>query len=255
MWNDDKKMILHIANGSALKKFLRDQRKWEQELIAFNESVITGPCGDDIFSEAFFAERANALRVSEENYQATVVRELAPLFLGNYGGVQLWFDDDMFSQMNALTLFAYFDQIGFTGEVKLHLIQSSYWKCPSWDELIVRSYRVGVAGYKKMYEEILVNRNETPVKYSVYSELKEAIRLFKEYLSPNGTIQRAVRDMMYDSWDKNRIVKEICRKFPQYGIGDYNILRMYDEFVEEAKEAEAPAEVDVAEWVDPEEAE
>lgn len=225
-------MILHIANGSILKSYLETKGISGQKIIAFNESIITGKCAETIFSEEFFQLRAETLQVAYERYNELTVTEIEALLSHSYSEIILWFDADMFCQMNILTLCAYLDASNYQGKVHLHIIRQDFWQYDSLQDIILTSYQINPAGYYEIYREVLLQRRPTREKYPVFAELNAGINLYKNYISANSDIRLAIAKMVKENKDKPFIIKEISEKYPHYGIGDYNIQLIYRDIVD-----------------------
>ncbi|MDF2874565.1 MAG: hypothetical protein K0R22_1248 [Sporomusa sp.] len=216
-------MVLHIANGSIMKSYLANKCPAGQELIAFNESMITGECCEEIFSEAFFQQRAETLQVTYERYAELTIAELDKLLNHSYSGITLWFDADMFCQMNVLTLCAYLDAAGYQGSVQLHIICQDFWQYGNVQDTIRKSYQINPRGYYAIYREVLLQKQPVIQEYPVFPELNDGIRRYKDYLSPQGEIRLAIATMGRENRNKQYIIKAINERYPDYGIGDYNI--------------------------------
>lgn len=225
-------MHLHITNGSILKTYLETKGISGQKVIAFNESMITGECTETIFSEEFFQLRAKTLQVPYERYDELTVKELDELVSHSYEEIILWFDDDMFCQMNILTLCAYLDASNYQGEVHLHIIRQDFWQYDSLQDIILISYQINPAGYYEIYREVLLQRRPAREKYPVFAELNAGINLYTNYISANSDIRLAITKMVKENKDKPFVIKEINEKYPHYGIGDYNIQLIYRDIVD-----------------------
>ena len=216
-------MVLYIVNGSVLKTYLAAKCEDGQKIIAFNESMITGKCGEDIFSDSFFRQRAENLQIAYEQYDAVTVAELDELLHSAYDEIILWFDADMFCQMNVLTLCAYLDAVKYRGRVQLYIVRQDFWQCAGWQDIVIKSYPIELQGYHAIYQEVLCGRQAKEKEYPVFAELQQGIRLYANYISPHGDIRSAIARLVKENRSKQFIIKEISEQYPQYGIGDYNI--------------------------------
>ncbi len=224
-------MVLHIANGSIAKNFLAGKCPAGQDIIAFNESMITGTCSEDIFSEEFFRRRADSLQVAYERYAELVVAELDQLLNHSHTEIHLWFDGDMFCQINVLTLCAYLDAVQYQGAVRLHIIRHDFWRYSNLQAIEHKAYEINPEGYYGLYRDVLVHRQFLRQQYPVFPEMNEGIKLYEDYLSPTGAIRLAIGKLVRDRCSRQQVIKEINARFAEYGIGDYNIQLIYQSMI------------------------
>lgn len=224
-------MTLHIANGSELKKYLTAKCATDQKVIAFNESMITGVCSEEIFSEAFFRLRAASLQVDYDRYAELTVAELADLLPPSPDGIVLWFDADMFCMMNVLTLCAYLDTVNYQGRVELRLIRQNFWQYEKWQDIVFTSYLIDCRGYYAVYRDVLCQKQIQAEEYPVFDELNAGISLYANYISPHGDIRSAIARLVKENRSKQFIIRAISEQYPHYGIGDYNIQLIYQDMI------------------------
>ncbi len=221
-------MVLHIANGTALKAYLTNKCSVHEEIIAFNESMITGESNEKIFSDTFFQMRARSLNVEYDQYVKSTVAELDKLLKKPYDKITLWFDEDMFCQINLLTLCAYLDYINYEGIVQLNIIRQDFWNYNDLLALVIKSYELNLQGYYSLYQDVMLRKTfNTKSSYRAIKEMEKGIKLYENYVSDNSEIRSAIVDMIKDNRSREFIVKEIIKKYPNYGIGDYNIELLY----------------------------
>jgi hypothetical protein len=217
-------MVLNIANGTALKEYLVDRWTTDEKNISFNESMITGESSDTIFDNEFFQVRALSLGISYEQYLQTTVAELGELLNKPHSNIVLWFDEDMFCQINVLTLCAYLEYTHFEGEVQLNIIQQNFWQYNVRD-IVIKSYQLNLTGYYSIYKDVLIQKAFT--KFPALEEMKTGICLYKNYIADNSEVRAAIKEMVQNKQSKLYIIKKISEKYANYGIGDYNIELLY----------------------------
>jgi len=220
-------VILNIANGIQLKKYLTNKCAEYEDIIAFNESMITGECNEKIFSETFFQIRAKSLNVDFEQYLENTVSELYKLLNKQYSEIILWFDEDMFCQINLLTLCAYFDYINYKGVLQLNIIRQDFGGYHDLQSIVIKSYKLSPQGYYSLYQDVMLKKVFTKNDYHVFKEIENGIKLYENYISDNSEIILSIAELVKDNRSKRDIIKEICKRYPQYGIGDYNIELLY----------------------------
>lgn len=219
-------MILNIVNGSALKEYLVDKWPKDGSIISFNESMITGKCSEIIFNDEFFHLRAVSLGISYDQYLKVTVAELDELLFKPHIKIALWFDEDMFCQINALTLCAYLDSVHFKGKVQFNIIQQDFWRY-NVEDIVIKSYGLDVKGYYSLYKDILLQNDFTKDHVPIFAEMKKGISLYENYISDTSEIRMAIKEMIQNHQSQSHIVKEIIETYPHYGIGDYNIALLY----------------------------
>jgi hypothetical protein len=116
--------MLHIHNGDSTADTMREAG-FPGEHFAFRESLATGPTPQGLTKDAWFSVRANSLGGDNE-LAATVKQNLIRQdeVLTNRAGheeIILWFEHDLFCQINLVYLLNHFAQQG-TGAARLSLI-------------------------------------------------------------------------------------------------------------------------------------
>ncbi len=66
--------------------------------------------------------------------------------------IVLWFGDDMFCQMNFITILAYLEQIYFDGDVLFCMAQEQT------DKMLSDAVEIDIDGYNYIYKTILCDR-------------------------------------------------------------------------------------------------
>ncbi|KYZ75280.1 hypothetical protein AXX12_14070 [Anaerosporomusa subterranea] len=220
-------MVLNIANGTALKEYLTDKYANDEKIISFNESMITGKSSETVFNDEFFRVRAKSLGINYDQYLQITVAELDELLNKAHSKIVLWFDEDMFCQINLLTLYAYLDSTHFDGEVRLNIIPQNFYQYNVGD-IVIKSYELNVKGYYSIYKDVMIRNVFTKNKFPVLEEMQKGIRLYENYISDNSEIRAAIKKMVQNNQSKLYIIKEIIEKYSNYGIGDYNIELLYN---------------------------
>ena len=122
-----QKRILHLLNGQSMYHFFKSTDFLGEELmIPFNEAMCYGDTCSEIFSDSFTQLRAKVHHVSPQQYIERTLKPLKPLFHENFTGISLWFDEDMFCQINILTILAWLDQTDYKGGIELHIVGDKF---------------------------------------------------------------------------------------------------------------------------------
>lgn len=112
------KMIYQILNGDSLAYSFPDT-KIEGEIIAFRESLIEGDLSGDGL-KGFWKTRANFLQVSEVEYRKNVVFEIEKILSApDDSEFNLWFEYDLFCQVNMWFLLFLINNLGIRKRVYL----------------------------------------------------------------------------------------------------------------------------------------
>ncbi|HHU59913.1 TPA: hypothetical protein GXZ34_03215 [bacterium] len=106
-------MKLEILNGQVMYDHFNNLKNNNSIYVPFNEAMCEGPPHIDIFSDAFITDRCKSLGVTYLEYKKITLEPLEPLLDNKFKEVILWFDEDMFCQINMLTILAYLDQNNF----------------------------------------------------------------------------------------------------------------------------------------------
>ncbi|MCQ2008608.1 AraC family transcriptional regulator [Sporolactobacillus sp. STSJ-5] len=207
--------ILNILNGEMMyKEFSTQGLMGRGDFAPFNEAMCSNDTHQTIFSEPFNKMRAFGHQVSLAKYEKLTIAPLKPLFEKHYECIVLWFGDDMFCQMNFLTVLAYLDQIEYKGKVFFQKVNETTYE--------VEETELVPDGYKKIYVQVLIhhclpNLQLMPVMY-------QGIKLYLEYLKKDNEITAFIKKNRDRSQDE--LVNELFRVFPQYGLGDLQYIKI-----------------------------
>ncbi len=118
---------LHIINGQIMYNFFQEKGILKDENMAsFNEAMCYGKTSSTIFSTEFVETRSKVHNVSLDQYKNITMDELQPLLSQSFDKLVLWFDFDMFCQINILTLLAWLDQVEYHNPVTLVLVDDEF---------------------------------------------------------------------------------------------------------------------------------
>lgn len=203
------KNTLNILNGHVMYEYFKGHNLNKNGIyVPFNEAMCVGEVTDNIFSDEFNDNRASAHNVSIEYYHELTLKPLEVLFNNQFSNIVLWFHDDMFCQINLLTLLAYLDQIDYSEIITFNLINHDF--------KVIKSFEIEVDGYKEIYREVMINRS-LPENIDL-SVMEKGIKLYLEYLKNENEIISYIREHRHLGEDQ--LVKELIKEFPQYGLGD-----------------------------------
>ena len=103
--------ILHILNGDSTHTIFKNS-SLPGDVVICREMLCEGPVVKDVGSDQFWKERysyfENELGVSKLDYFDTTIKEIIKLQdVSNYNEVVLWFEYDLFCQVNLMALCSY----------------------------------------------------------------------------------------------------------------------------------------------------
>lgn len=118
-----------------------------------NEAMCVNATTTSIFDRAFIQPRASGHDESVEDYSNKVIKPSNKLFEKSYNYIVLWFGEDMFCQMNLLTILAYLEQSEYKGKVFFNSFRE--------DEFKVSQMELALGSYYSVYKDVvLVNHNK-----------------------------------------------------------------------------------------------
>lgn len=202
---------INILNGQCMYDYFKENEvKYEGSIIPFNEAMCVGTATEEIFSEDFIKNRCRAHNVSIEEYEKITFNNLGQLLSGDFKKIVLWFDDDMFCQINMLTILAYLDYSGFTRDIVFNLVNNNY--------EIVESTNIHNRDYYKIYKDVMIKkRNRDDIEIPT---LKEGIKLYLEFMKKDNEIVEYIKS------HKDCTVQELISKFYKYGLGDTQYIEV-----------------------------
>lgn len=213
----NEKSILNILNGQSMYNYFKQHNLNENGIYApFNEAMCVGEVTSEIFSNQFNKSRCDAHNVTIQQYNELTLKPLQLLFEKQFSDIVLWFDDDMFCQINLLTILAYLDQINYSRKIAFNLVGNKF--------KVVECFEFGVQGYKEMYEQVMINRC-IPQNIGL-PVMENGIRLYFEYLKQENEITSYIKQNDY--LNNDALVTELLKKFPQYGLGDTQYIQLID---------------------------
>ncbi|MCP3027811.1 AraC family transcriptional regulator [Halobacillus sp. A5] len=205
---------LHILNGEEMKKYFQrtDFLKGEP-MVPFNEAMCEGELCEDIFSEEFVKKRALTHEVGPEEYSRITLQPLQLAFEHPVDRIDLWFDEDMFCQINLLTMLAWLDQQHYLDKAELRLVH------PQFEP--IASYTLNVSGWHTTYKQVLLDK--TSPSEMIPHPLRKGIELYLDYWDDNVLV-RFVEEHSHVLEEK--LVQQMIGEFRNYGLGDVQYLKL-----------------------------
>lgn len=210
---------LHILNGLCmLDSFQKGDLMSEKAVyVPFNEAMCWGETTEKFFSPEFIEKRVHSLKSTLEEYKKIVMEPLKPLFSEKFDIIVLWFGDDMFCQMNFITILSYLEQTHFNGDVLFCMEHEQT------DKMLLDAVEIDIDGYNYIYKTILYDRKKCDAK--LLPVTYQAMNLYLCYREENSEIIRYIKKNL----NKENIVEELLTLFPQYGLGDLQYKWMIED--------------------------
>ena len=210
-----QKMTLHLLNGQSMYNYFKTTNFLGEEImIPFNEAMCYGDTCNDIFSHKFTQIRAKVHHVTPEQYTEITLKPLEPLFYENFTHISLWFDADMFCQINILTVLAWLDQTNYNGSIELHIVGEKFEPKDS--------YTLKAKGYYTIYDQVLIQKKFP--KHIFPDPLKNGIELYLNYLDEDSDLIRYI--IKCQNVTEEEIVTRLIAQFQHYGLGDTQYLEI-----------------------------
>lgn len=208
---------LTIVNGMAMYTLIQEGKlDIKGDVVPFNEAMCQGDATENIFSSEFIDERSVALHVLPEEYEEVVINPLKDFFDCEYETLTLYFDSDMFCMVNVLTILAYLDRNDYEGAITLNIIDYNY--------KVLKTVKVSCNGFYELYLAVLVYKRR--INVNLPSELKHGIELYIEYAKGKSKIHKAIA--ANGSANAEALTVKIMEAYPEYGLGDTQILELID---------------------------
>ncbi|ASZ17754.1 AraC family transcriptional regulator [Bacillus cereus] len=217
------KDVLNILNGQMMyEEFKNEKLMGDSDYAPFNEAMCVNQVTTLVFDKEFIKTRAAGHNSSVESYTKKVIDPLKKLFTKEYKCIVLWFGEDMFCQMNLLTILSYLEQSRYEGKVYLNSFRE--------DEFKVNQIELELGNYSSVYNEVLVNHKKT--FYKVPPVMYQAIDLYLKMLKEDNAV------MKFISKNKDLSTQELLTKlfqlFPTIGYGDSQYIELINKIKKKA---------------------
>lgn len=217
--------LLNVLNGQMMyEEFAKQQLMGNSDYVPFNEAMCTNPTISPIFSEEFNKLRAIGHEVSLQQYEQVTLKPLKPLLTNDYKCIVLWFGDDMFCQMNLLTVLAFLEQQRYQGKVYYYMVKEM-----TYD---VEETEIELGPYGEVYQEVLMH-HRLP-KTTLIPVMYQGIQLFFSYLIEENEITTYIKKHL--NLSQNDLLKQLFSLFPHYGFGDRQYIKIIEKIKKEYSE-------------------
>ncbi|MFB7157614.1 helix-turn-helix transcriptional regulator [Lysinibacillus sp. NPDC056232] len=208
--------VLNILNGQHMyEEFSSQHLMGKSDYVPFNEAMCVHDTVKTIFSDSFNQVRATGHQVSLTEYETITVAPLnKTLFSKKYQCIVLWFGEDMFCQMNLITILAYLEQISFKGTVYYHSVKEQ-----TYD---VKETEITLGNFFDIYEAVLLDHRMPDVE--LMPVMYQGIKLYLELFQSDNEITKYIQT--HQNLPHREIVRNLLHLFPQYGLGDSQYLEL-----------------------------
>ncbi|CAH1201423.1 hypothetical protein PAECIP111893_01608 [Paenibacillus plantiphilus] len=207
--------VLNIFNGQMMyDEFHSNKMMGNSDYVPFNEAMCVHPTSKQIFDDHFIRLRAEGHQNAVESYIQIVIKPLEPLFQNQYNYMVLWFGEDVFCQMNLLTLLAYLEQITYKGRVFLNSFRD--------DEFKVSQTELLLGNYQKIYEEVLLNQQKPTME--LLPVMYQAIELHLSMLAEENSVKKYIKNHAHLS--ESELVHQLMAVFSTLGYGDLQYIEI-----------------------------
>lgn len=207
--------VLNILNGEMMyEEFKSKQLMGDSDYAPFNEAMSVHAATATIFDSEFIQTRASGHQVTVESYKDKVIQPLTNLFKKEYKYIVLWFGEDMFCQMNLLTLLGFLEHSNYEGKVFLNSFRE--------DEFKVSQTELTLEGFHSVYEEVLVKH--TMPSQKLIAVMYQAVKLYLEMQKETNAVTQYIsnnRDL-----PQPELVKRLFEVFPTIGYGDTQYIEL-----------------------------
>ncbi|OOZ84512.1 helix-turn-helix domain-containing protein [Bacillus cereus] len=216
--------VLNILNGQMMyEEFKNEKLMGDSDYAPFNEAMCVNRVTTLVFDEEFIKTRAAGYNSSVESYTKKVIDPLKKLFTKEYKCIVLWFGEDMFCQMNLLTILSYLEQSSYKGKVYLNSFRE--------DEFKVNQIELELGNYSSVYNEVLVNHKKT--FYKVPPVMYQAIDLYLEMLKEDNSVIKFISKNQ--AFSNQEILIKLFQLFPTIGYGDSQYIELINKIKKKAE--------------------
>lgn len=217
MVNNFNPDVRNILNGGAMCHYLLRQNFNLANTIPFNEAMCMGQHTLDIFSEEFIDTRCQSLEIRKTSYMDEVCFPLLKVLEMNKEELHLWFDEDMFCQINLLVLLTYLEQINFDQPIYLNLVSAKY--------QFLKQIPITLGSYQALYERVIL-AHEAPLQPS-FEALDNGIKLYLNYIKPDNEILDYIDKHMGEN--REELMSRLLNNFKGYGLGELQFIKLMEQ--------------------------
>lgn len=201
--------VLHILNGQALQEIMVSSHLMANtNFTSFNEAMCVHEVSEGIFDQQFQELRVKGHQSSISEYEEIVIKPLKMLIMDTFDTIVLWFGEDMFCQMNLLTILAYLEQKKYQGNVIVCSFKEDEWN--------VTLEKIQLGMFAKIYQSVLVKQH--PIQIHGHPTLQVAIDVYIELLQEDNRVTQLISE--HQQMPEAELIEKLFEHFPEIGYGD-----------------------------------
>lgn len=209
--------VFHIVNGEVMYADFKKAGIIEATQIApFNEAMCMHETTIPIFGEAFVHMRAKGHHVSTEDYRKKVMAPLQKILDRNVSCLVLWFGEDVFCQMNVLTLLAYIEETGFSGDIYLNSFEERVFQ--------VTTENIQLGHFQDIYEQVLMKHEKPTV--TTFTVLQRGVEEYLKVQDGDHPIIAYIKE--HTEMSDREMLIQLLKGFPTLGYGDVQYVELMD---------------------------
>lgn len=207
--------VLHVLSGQVMyDEFQGKKLMGDATYVPFNEAMCVNKVSTPIFDESFVQLRAEGHGDTIKNYNSMVIEPMKILSAKNYNCIVLWFGEDMFCQMNLLTILAYLEQLDYRDRVILYSFDE--------EDYVVSQMDIVLGTYYSTYVDMLINHQKP--SNNVFPVMDRAIDLMLEMQLSDNRVTRYISEHKDVSTDE--LLQQLFVEFREVGYGDVQYLKL-----------------------------
>lgn len=211
----NQEMTLHILNGQNMYDYYKKIHFLKEDImVPFNEAMCFGETSNELFTKEFIEKRAKVHHVTPEQYIEITLIPIQPLLSKNFNHIELWFDEDMFCQINILTILAWLDQQGHKNPIDLHIVDDKFEP--------IENFILLANGYYELFKQVMIHKTYPDSIHP--APLKKGIELYLNYLKKDSNLMFYIQE--HKNMSVNELVSALIANFTEYGLGDLQYLEL-----------------------------
>lgn len=198
-------MRINIVSGDTMAEY--GEQLGFKNYTVFAEAMINGTVKDcNPFSQSFINERAKVHGIHPDKYRKKCAQHLLKMRAGD--DVHVYFGEDLFCQLNLITLLAFLEKQGID-KVTYHVVFEDEMKETALIE------NLETTGFSEIYKSVLINHTSASVPLEI---IEKGIMLYLDYLDEGGKLASFIRSNPEDS--VLQLTVKIIKQLPEYGLGE-----------------------------------
>lgn len=207
--------VLNILNGQHMyEEFKAKKLMGKSDYAPFNEAMCVNAATYPLFDEQFIRVRALGHGVTVDAYKEKVIDPLNGLFNSDYRYIVLWFGEDVFCQMNLITVLAYLEEVRYKGRVYLNNFRE--------DEQQVNQMELTLGNFRMIFWNVLIKKEKPSTE--LLPVMSQAIDLYLMMQSENNEVVNYIKQ--HPEMSEQQLLKELFQLFSTLGYGDTQYLEI-----------------------------